>query len=270
VRRFASIGIAIFAALVTAALVLGANITRDSYAIVILGVQLLFVVVWTLANRPPALRVVLGAGLAVAVASNVAAAWAQPASLAPLAYVTAAGFVLAAIGQLLRPIGRIRVTESLGSSLVVTLGVVSFATLIVLTRFPRGMQSAEVCLLAAGTAIVVARLTDVVLPVPRLAPQVPRGGLGVVLGAMAGTGVAGLGGYYLAGLTTTSAALAGLVTAVVAVMVDLSVGYSDASRRIDGDTPAPWLARHLQGPLGALALASPAAYAVGVLLLRAF
>jgi hypothetical protein len=184
--------------------------------------------------------------------------------------VTAAGFVIAAIGQLLRPVGRIRVTESLGSSLVVTLGVVAYATLIVLTRFPRGMQSVEVCLLAAGTAVVVARLTDVVLPIPRLAPQVPRGGLGVVLGAMAGTGVAGLAGFYLAGLTTTSAAIAGLVTAVVAVMVDLSVGYADASRRIDGDTPAPWLARHLQGPLAALALASPVAYAAGVLLLRAF
>jgi len=50
-------------------------------------------------------------------------------------------------------------------------------------------------------------------------------------------------------------------------MVDLSVGYAEASRIIDGDEPALWLARHIQGPIGALAFAAPAVYVASTLLL---
>jgi hypothetical protein len=34
-----------------------------------------------------------------------------------------------------------------------------------------------------------------------------------------------------------------------------------------GDAPTFWLARHMQGPLGAFALASPAAYALAIFFL---
>jgi hypothetical protein len=181
--------------------------------------------------------------------------------------VTAAGFVAGVIGQLTRPAGRVRVTESLGSSLVVTLGVVAFAMLAVLTRVPPGTQAVDACLVAAGSAIVVARVLDAVAPYPRIAPQVARGGAGVVVGAMVGTAAAGAAGDLLAGIPTLQTAVAGLATAVAAVMVDLSVGYADASRQIDGDAPALWLARHIQGPLGAFAFAAPVAYAASALLL---
>jgi hypothetical protein len=267
VRRFLSLGIAGFAALLTVGLVVGAQTSHGSYAVVVFGVQALFVVVWTVASRPPAPRVVAAVGLLVAVATDVSAVWTRPASLAPLAYVTAAGFFVGVVGQLTRRRGRLRVTESLASSLVVTLGVVSFAMLVVLGRIPRGTQALEACLVAAGVAIIVARLVDVVAAVPRVAPQVPRGGAGVVLGAMAGTGAAGFIGHVLAGIPNLQTAIAGLITAIVAVMVDLSVGYAEASRQIDGDAPTLWLARHIQGPLGAFAFASPAIYAASALLL---
>jgi len=267
VRRFLSLGIAGFAALLTVGLVVGAQTTHGSYAVVVFGVQALFVVVWTVASRPPAPRVVAAVGLLVAVATDVSAVWTRPASLAPLAYVTAAGFIVGVVGQLTRRRGRMRVTESLASSLVVTLGVVSFAMLIVLGRIPRGTQALEACLVAAGVAIIVARLVDVVAAVPRVAPQVPRGGAGVVLGAMIGTGAAGIIGHLLDGIPNLQTAIAGLITAIVAVMVDLSVGYAEASRQIDGDAPALWLARHIQGPLGAFAFAAPAIYAASALLL---
>lgn len=267
VRRVLSLGIAGFAALLTVGLVVGAQTTHGSYAVVIFGVQALFVVVWTVASRPPAPRVVAGVGLLVAVATDVSAVWTRPASLAPLAYVTAAGFIVGVVGQLTRRRGRLRVTESLASSLVVTLGVVSFAMLVVLGRIPKGTQALEACLVAAGVAIIVARLVDVVAAVPRVAPQVPRGGAGVVLGAMVGTGAAGIIGHVLAGIPNLQTAIAGLITAIVAVMIDLSVGYAEASRQIDGDAPALWLARHIQGPLGAFAFAAPAIYAASALLL---
>lgn len=268
VRRLLSLAIAGFTILATIALVFGAHTSRSSNAVVVFGLQLLFVVVWTIASRPPAPRVVIAVGLAVAVGTDVAAVMAKTASLEPLAYVTAAGFVAGVIGQLFRPAGRIRVTESLGSSLVVTVGVVSFATLVELTRHPNGTQALVACMLAAGVAVAVARIADAVLPLPRIAPQVPRGGLGVVLGMMVGTGAAAAAGFYLHGLEdTTRAALAGLIAALVAAMVDLSVGYAEAGRSVEGDAPALWIARHMQGPLGGLAFAAPAAYAAAVLLL---
>ena len=97
--------------------------------------------------------------------------------------------------------------------------------------------------------------------------QLEKLGVEVVLGAMVGTGAAGVIGYLLAGIPNLQTAIAGLITAIVAVMVDLSVGYAEASRRIDGDAPALWLARHIQGPLGAFAFAAPAIYAASALLL---
>ncbi len=69
------------------------------------------------------------------------------------------------------------------------------------------------------------------------------------------------------GLTVPPAAVAGLVTAVVAVVVDLSVGYADAGRDLAGEPPARWLARYMLGPLAAFALAAPAAYVASELLL---
>jgi hypothetical protein len=267
VRRLLSLVIAGFAALLTVGLVVGAQTTHASHAVVIFFVQVLFVGVWTIASRPPAPRVVVAVGIAVALGSDVAAIWTRPASLAPLAYVTAAGFIVGVIGQLTRPAGRVRVTESLGSTLVVTLGVVAFAALVVLGRIPRGTQALDACLAAVGVAIVIARFVDAIVAAPRIAPQVPRGGAGVVLGAMAGTAAAGAIGYVVDGIPHLQTAIAGLVTAVVAVMVDLSVGYAEASRHIDGDAPTLWLARHLQGPLGAFAFSAPVAYAASELLL---
>jgi hypothetical protein len=266
VRRLLSAAIGGFALLLTVGLVFGAVTTRISYAVVVFGVQALFVFVWTVAARPPAPRVVAGVGLAAAVAADVAAVLVRPASLAPLAYVTAAAFVVGVIGQLSRPAGRVRVTESLASTLTVSVGVVAFAMLVVLTKHPRGTQSIVACFVAAGLALAVARLTDTVAALPRVAPQVPRGGLGVVLGAMAGTGAAALAGAYLDGLEVQPTALAGLLTAMVALMVDLSVAYSEAGRPAIVEDSAVGAARHMQGPLGGFALAAPVVYVASVLL----
>jgi hypothetical protein len=183
--------------------------------------------------------------------------------------VTVAGFVFGVIGQLLRGAGRQGVTESLGATLAVVVGVVAFASLLVLDRHPLGTQSIVVCLSAAAVGLVVARLTDVVLPVPRTSPEVPRGALGVVLGAMAGTATAGAVASMFAGLQSHPgrAALAGLVTVVAAIMADLAVSYGEAGRQLSGEPSPLWIARHMQGPLGGFALAAPAAYILSVMLL---
>lgn len=271
VRRPLALTVAGFAALLGVGLVLGAQTAgpghRLPFAFIIFGVQLLFVLAWTMAMRPPALLVVALVSAATAGIADAAAVQSDIAGLAPLGYAAAAGFVLAVLGQLFRRVDRVRVTDSLGSTLLIVVGVVAFATLIVLSRIPKGTQAITVCLTAAGVALLVARLTDAVAPWPRLAPQVPRGASGVVAGAMLGTLTSAVLGIYLVGFTPTSAALVGLVTAGTAVLADLAVGYAEAGRLMAGEPPTMWVARHMQGPLGGFALAAPAAYAMCVLFL---
>ena len=267
VRRLLSLSVALFAALLGFGLLAGALTLPGSYGFVIFGVQLFFVLAWTVALRPPGPWVVAVVGLAAAAGADLAAVLPANASLAPLGYVTVAGFVFGVLGQLLRGAGRQGVTESLGATLAVVVGVVAFASLLVLDRHPLGTRSIVACLSAAAVALVVARLADVVLPVPRTSPQVPRGTIGVILGAMAGTAAAGAAGLVLAGLNPEKTAIAGLVTAMAAIMADLAVSYAEADRELGGEPSALWIARHMQGPLGGFALAAPAAYILSVMVL---
>jgi hypothetical protein len=272
IRGPLSVAVAGVAALLGVGLVFSAQASgpgaaRIPFAVVVFGVQLLFILAWTMAIRPPAWPMVAGVCVGIAAAADAAAVLPRVAALAPLGYVAAGGFAVGVIGQLIRPADRKRVTESLGATLLIVVGVVAFATLIVLSRIPVGTQAILVCLTATAVAIVVARLTDAVLPRPRLAPQVPRGATGVVIGAMLGTLASGVLGSYLVGFTPTSGALVGLVAAAAAVLADLAVGYAEAGRQMAGDPPTMWIARHMQGPLGGFALAAPAAYAMSVLFL---
>jgi hypothetical protein len=148
---------------------------------------------------------------------------------------------------------------------MVVVGVTAFASLVVLDRRPVGNQVLMAGLTAAGVALATARICDIVVPSPRLAPQVPRGSTGVVAGAMAGTAAAAAVGWAVLGLTTLTGALSGMVAALVAVVVDLGTGYAEAGRRLEGEAPFMWLARHMQGPVGAFAFAAPACYVMGVI-----
>ncbi|MCI4062970.1 hypothetical protein MRQ36_10435 [Micromonospora sp. R77] len=271
VHRPLALTVAGFAALLGVGLVLGAQTAgpghRLPFAFIIFGVQLLFVLAWTMAIRPPALLLVALISAGAAAAADTAAVQSDIAGLAPLGYVAAGGFLAAVLGQLVRRVDRVRVTDSLGSTLLLVVGVVAFATLVVLSRVPKGTQAITVCLTATAVALTVARITDAVAPWPRLAPQVPRGAAGVVVGAMLGTLASAVLGSYLVGFTPTSGALIGLVTAATAVLADLAVGYAEAGRLMAGELPTMWIARHMQGPLGGFALAAPAAYAMCVLFL---
>lgn len=272
VRRLLSLGIAGFAGMLALGLTFGAQTSgpgpaRVPYATVIFGVQVLFVLAWTVAVRPPAPRVVAAVGLITAAAADVAAVWPEEATAAAIGYVAAGGFLAGVLGQLSRRPGRVRVTESLGTTLVVVIGVVSFAMLIVLTRLPLGTQAIVVTMAATGVSLVVARVADSVVPYPRLAPTVPRGAIGIVLGAMSGTFAAAILGSLIVEFNPQKGALVGLVAALAAVLADLAVGYAEAGRVLSGEPGALWLVRHLQGPLGGFALAAPAAYVISVIFL---
>jgi hypothetical protein len=261
-----SVAIAGFSLLLAFGVVLGSQATQTGFSVVIFGAQVFFVLAWTVASRPPSPKVVAVVGLLTAAASIAAATIPVEASLAPLGYVIAGGFGAAVIGQLALRGGRAGVTESLGVTMAVVVGVTAFAAYLVLSRQPLGDQVLMAGVAAAGIGLATARLCDIVVPLPRLAPQVPRGSTGVVAGAMAGTAAAAVVGYSVDGLTTLKGAIAGMVAVLVAVVVDLGTGYAEAGRRLEGEAPFMWLARHMQGPLGAFAFAAPASYVVGVIL----
>lgn len=271
VRPALSAAIAAFAALLGIGLIFGVQSTspgaRVSFALVVAGVQVLFLLAWTMATRPPALMVVGGLSLAVAFVADLLAVNSAEAGIGPLVLVGLAGLATAVVAQVIRPDDRRRVVESLGATMILVAGGVAFATLIVLSRIPRGTQVIFVCFAAAAVALVVARLVDAIYPRPRLAPQVARGAVGVIFGAMAGTLLSAVIGSYLYTFSPTSAAVVGLVTAVAAVLADLAADYTEAGRQMAGDPPTLWVARHMQGPLGGFALAAPAVYLMTVLFL---
>jgi hypothetical protein len=265
VRRLLSVAIAGFSILLAFGLIIGAQANRAGFSVVMFGAQALFVLAWTAAARPPRPIVVGGIGLASAIAADIAVNIPVQPSLTPLGYVIAASFAAAVVSQLAVR-HRAGVTEALGVSMTIVIGVNAFAALIVLSRLKAGTQVLDAGLLAAGVAIAVARICDVIVPSPRLAPQVPRGAVGVVVGAMLGTTVGVVVGYFVDGLSPEGGAAAGMAAALVAVVVDLGIGYAEAGRRLEGEAPSMWIARHMQGPLGAFALAAPAAYVVGIIL----
>src|SRR6185436_210047 len=140
VRRGLSIVIAGFALLLAFGLVIGSQATQTGFTVVIFGAQAFFVLAWTVAARPPSPAVVDTVGLLTAAASGVAVNIPVQSSLAPIGYVIAGGFVAAIVGQLALRGGRAGVTESLGVTMVVVVGVSAFASFAVLSRRPLGDQ----------------------------------------------------------------------------------------------------------------------------------
>jgi hypothetical protein len=267
VRRQLSLAIAAFAGLLGVSWILGASTSapdsRLPFAIVLFGVQLLYLLAWTMALRPPAAGATAGVSVAVGLVADYLAADREGTGLLTLVLVGLGGFVVALIGQMFRAEDRSRISDSWRTTLVIVLGVVAYAIPVVLTRVPLGTQTVMLAAAAAGLALLIARVTDAIFPQPRIAPQVPRGATGVVLGAMLGTlASAAIGSVLVLPFTPARGAVIGLVAAVVANLVDLAVNFSEAGRTLAGDAPTFWVARHMQGPLGAFALVAPVAYAL--------
>ena len=272
VRRELSLAIAGFAGLLGTGLILGAQTSgpdaRTPYAIVIFGVQVLFVLAWTMAMRPPVPPLTAGVALVAGLIADYVAVSTGTPALLPLFAVALGAAAVVVAGQFALRVDRLRVRDSLGTTVLIVTGVVMFAALIALTRKPVGTQAVVVVLTAVAVSLVVARLLDAVVPRPRIAPQVARGATGIIVGAMLGTLVAaGLGSVLVLPFTPAKGAVLGLIAAGLAVLVDLAVNFTEAGRSMAGQAPTFWVARHMQGPLGSFALAAPVAYALTVFFL---
>ncbi|RRR99489.1 hypothetical protein [Glycomyces terrestris] len=244
---------------VSAGLVLGAQMERPVYAagIAVLQIAAVVLVTWVRRIEGAWLTVAVASGLAIA-ADWVAVTW-QPVSLLPVTVLLALAFAAAVAGQLARRTHD-GVTESLGFTMVLCLAVCGYACYIALSRLgsaPPAMYSAVV---AAGTAVLAARAVDLVMPDPRINRQVTRGAFGIVIGTMCGTASAAYAGLVIEGPDPRHAAIGGLLIALIAVLSDLACGYMSASRRIDGAGAAPNPVVSAAGPLLAFAVTGPVVY----------
>ncbi len=90
------------------------------------------------------------------------------------------------VHQLTRGVVRTRVVESLSDIGLMVVAVVATSALLQLRHETVGTLMVSGIVLAAGGALVAGHLVDLVCPVPRFDPDVPRGLLAVVAGAAVG------------------------------------------------------------------------------------
>lgn len=234
------------------------------FAAAVLVVQLLLVAAWSSAARPPAPIGVAAVGAGSALLADGVLAFGQDASVGPLAGVIAAAFGATIVAQLVRGESRRQVTEAFGSTLALVACIVALATMISLHRHSGGRPLLTACLWATGAGLVVARLTDLVLPTPPVNVLVSRGAFGILAGSLVGA----LAGVISPSITVSLvlAALAGWGVALAAILADVGVGFAAAGRAIveQSAQPSPW--RPLLGPLLGVSVAAPAGYVFSLVL----
>jgi len=182
-------------------------------------VQLLLVLAFlALVDAPAALGIFL-IGTAAAVGADVVVSVGD-GEVGDLAGVTALALVAGLLHQLVRR-NRSRVTESLADTMVVVVLVTAAACLPAVLHRVDGEAIVRTGLLAASAAIVVGRLTDLVLHRLAVMPDATRGWPGLLLSLGIGVAVAvPEAGDHLA---HRDAMLLGLACAATAVVADLFV-----------------------------------------------
>jgi hypothetical protein len=190
----------------------------------VLVLQLGLVLVWVLVTGIQGFAGSLAVGAAAAVAADLALVLPERPELGEVLVVFGLGFLAVVLQQMFRRT-RADLVASMSGALLLICAVGALGALLLLGRDPSGAGWARLAMLAAGAALVVGHLVDLVLPRPQLADGVPRGLAGLVLAVLAGTGVAVLGAT-LGGLPgRSSGAVYGAVLAAVAAFVALAASY---------------------------------------------
>ena len=255
------------AAILTGILLAGAQFGSVLFAGTVLLVQLLLVAAWFLGVRTPGRSGVGAVAVGAALAGDGAAAFARDATVAPLAGVVAVAFGATVVAQLVRGGARRHVTEAFGATMTLVVGVVALASTVSLHRQSGGPGLLVTCLVAAGVGLVVARVTDLVVPGPNVHYAVPRGLVGIGVGSVVGALAAIVAALLNDSISVPLAAIAGWGVALAGILADLAVGYASAGRALVGDEPEASPLRPLLGPLLGLAVAAPAGYVFGLVLL---
>lgn len=250
-------------------LTVGSQFAAEPFTAVVVVVQLALVLAWYLQGASPnrsAIAVIAAVG---ALAADGLALLGPDRTIGGLAGIVVAVFGAAIVVQMLRGAQRQHVTEAFGTMMFLAVTMVALASMISLRRHPDGDVLLLAVLAAAGAAMVVARLLDLVLARPAMHGSVPRGVVGVIAGSVVGA-VAGAVMIGVGELTTPppwpAVALAAWGVALVAVLTDVASGFTAVGRSLVTGT-APSRLAAVFGPLLGTAFAASAGYVFGLVLL---
>lgn len=181
---------------------------------------------------------VIGAATAVT-ADTVLALQAEP-DLGPLASVLALAFIAGMLHQLTRSAPRRLATASLAGIGTLAVTLIALSAFLLLYRVTDGSTVYVAIVAATGGAVVVGHVVDLLLPVPRITPDVPRGLLALLISV--GTGIAaavtlsdpsGL-------IESLGAAIVGAILGLVSALLAVAASYI-AAERPQLNWSLPWL-----------------------------
>jgi hypothetical protein len=171
------------------ALVVGGGLSglaHASSAALLAGVavtQLILVMAWVFGTGLPGRIGGLVLGLLAAVAADIVIVHWPDAQLSPLLAIVGLAIPAMFIHQLSRGVVRRRTTESLSDIALLVVCVVALPAFVQLRHESGGPAMASAAIGAAAAALLAGHLVDARWPVPRFDAAVPRGLLGVVIGA---------------------------------------------------------------------------------------
>lgn len=231
----------LLAAVATVALVLAPRQFGPAGLLVTVAVlQISLIAAWSRATgtRGYLGSLVIGAGTALT-ADTVLARQAEP-DLGPLAAVLGLAFIAAILHQLLRSAPRRLATASLAGICMLAVTLIALSASLLLYRVTDGSADYVATIAAAGGAVVVGHLVDLVLPVARITPHVPRGMFALLLSV--GTAIA-------ASVTLSDpvnlidglgAAIVGAIVGLVSALLAVAASYI-AAERPQSNWSLPWL-----------------------------
>jgi hypothetical protein len=259
----------VVAAVLATAVGAGVLLGPGPYLLLVGATQAVLIAAWWSAVRPPGRTAAAVVAGAAAVAADLAVLRDGGGTLEPVVGVVALAFVATVVAQLTRGVGRAGVTESFGSTMLLTVCCVGLAAPLALHARPDGPPVVGICLAAAGAGLVFAHLADAVSPVPELSPGTGRGGIGVALGGAGGAFAAGVvAGSVTDTVSPVVGSLLGGVIALTAVLLGVGQVCATVGRERAGErVPASWATIALAPAWGVVA-AAVGAYVVGNVISR--
>lgn len=192
--------------------------------------QVLLIGAWTRATRTRGYvgSLVIGAGTAVA-ADTVLAQQSEP-DLAPLAAILALAFIAALLHQLSRSSPRKLATASLAGVSVLAVSLVAMSAYLPLYRVTDGSAVYVATVAAIGAPVVVGHLVDLLLPLPRITPDVPRGLTALLLSIGTGIAAAVVLSDPSGLIESIGASIVGAILGLVAALLAVAASYIAVER----------------------------------------
>ena len=210
-------------------------------------VQAILILCWVFASTVPGRWGVIVLAGAAAAGADVAASVSPHGQLGALLPVVGFAVPLMFAHQLMRGLARSRVVESLANIAVLIAAVVSIVALLQLRHEMTGEDVAGAVAAAAGLALVVGHLTDFAFPIARFDPDVSRGLVAVLAGAIAGAAISFLMLHDMIEFQNLRSAFLGFAVGLVASLFAVGTGFIQQS-----SPPAPARTARLRPVYGVL------------------